>query len=542
MGHQEGTASRLFARLSGIFIPTPCGRLLVQLLFWGILGVLALLCLNASIGPGYPWVNHDVASSLAAGQRLADGDRLYVDWIDNNPPFYYFFCEGVVKISRWLQLSAVATYHLSVLFLTVPGWLLLKRAMPPLNSSDDPFIFTGTAYLLAAVLANFEGSDFGQREHLFALLFIPYALWRVLDGKRSASTVLYLLILGCFASMKPDFFGLVLLIEFYCGFVGKPRLGRWFLNAGAVAAGFAMPYAILCFHSMNSLRQFLDFILPFHLSGGHDAYFEEGGWLQDWWFSQNPASTVLLLVGIICACLVWRLRLDLRRHLILGALLMTGAVLSIQLQHKFWSYHFAVLFALLLIFDAFLLQRLFVHCLKSHRVRLIGGSVLVGFTLWLLGPRLLSQFERLGSRPETEIDILEPALSEVLPGEKILFLSPSIDFSHTLIFRNIRSAGPWAFNFTLPAIVRLQSQTERDRLLKRYIENLQEVIHRERPRLLCFSPSTQALDGRTIHQILVMENGLLSHSGYQSWKSCSETVDLKDWIVYEPASGAPDCR
>jgi hypothetical protein len=113
--------------------------------------------------------NHDVALLLQAGERWLDGQRLYIDLIDVNPP-----------LAIWISALPAALER--VVGLTDPiGWSMLLTSAAVAGSAAATLAVLrgrpgGRVAALAALwtLAVLPGDDSGQREHLVACAVLPY--------------------------------------------------------------------------------------------------------------------------------------------------------------------------------------------------------------------------------------------------------------------------------------------------------------------------------------------------------------------------------
>jgi len=113
--------------------------------------------------------NHDVALLLKAGERWLDGQRLYVDLIDVNPPLAIWLSALPTALERGLGLLDPMAWS---------AWLTCAAVVAATAATgavlrDRP---GGAAAALAALwtLAVLPGDDFGQREHLVACAALPY--------------------------------------------------------------------------------------------------------------------------------------------------------------------------------------------------------------------------------------------------------------------------------------------------------------------------------------------------------------------------------
>lgn len=496
----------------------PSARRIVSLAFLASLTLLGALFVRTAATREYPWVNLDSASGIVNGLKMASGHRLYVDWLQNNPPSWFQLCHLEALASRALGLHPVAVYHLGVLAFSLAGFLLLRRAFPP-REGPDPFPFMVVAHLLVTVVPNLAAHDFGQREQLFALLFLPYLLWRLFDGGVSPWVALHLVALGHFALMKPGFVAAVVLTELSLG--PRLRVGRW------LALGAALPLTLLAIHSLDSVRAFFGWLLPLHALGIYDAYGEPGSMFGRMWTDQGPLAVALPLTLLVTALLAWFLRVHPVRHFVVAAALLALTVVSIYTQHKFWSYHYAFLYAQLVVFSAFLLHRVLHELVRPALAALVASALALTF----FGPRLVSQAERFTGEPEALDRSLAHRFRALGAGAPVLVLSTSVDFETDALLTGVREVGPWCFNFTVPAMARLDGIGARHRAFARYTESLRRLVEGEKPALVAFSPGRQALPkGVTMHGIFQEEYRLLDGQPYRE-----EPPTRTGWRLYRRA-------
>ena len=162
--------------------------------------------------------NDDATWLIAVARRLLRGGSLYsADLVEINPPLIIWLTSAVVMLADALRLDAVALWRLFVgvqvaLSVWLVGWTLAA-------STDDGDVATRPLVLaaVATIAACLPAWNFGQREHLIALWFLPYvfvsAAW--LGGAPVPATVRWAagVLLGLAVSLKPHYALAVLLIE-----------------------------------------------------------------------------------------------------------------------------------------------------------------------------------------------------------------------------------------------------------------------------------------------------------------------------------------
>ena len=126
-------------------------------------------------------VHHDVAYYVNAVGRWLDGARLYRDLIDVNVPTIYAVMALPIWAARRLHVDPMPAYTLFVLLLAAMSaglaWHCARRILPGPGALPD--ILAGVLLVGFVVIPGF---DFGQREHLAAILIAPYAVSRAGRG------------------------------------------------------------------------------------------------------------------------------------------------------------------------------------------------------------------------------------------------------------------------------------------------------------------------------------------------------------------------
>jgi len=170
------------------------------------------------LGHLFPPINHDAALLLRLAERWLEGERLYVDMIDVNPPLVVW----LLAIPAWLgsALPAVETptWFAATVIAAVTGSALLTRAALrqalPGGAALSRAALPLCAYTLLAVLPD---HDFGQREHLLLCGALPYlALAAARAGGRAVPLGLALAVgawAGVVFAIKPMFLAIPAAVE-----------------------------------------------------------------------------------------------------------------------------------------------------------------------------------------------------------------------------------------------------------------------------------------------------------------------------------------
>lgn len=460
---------------------------------------------------GFPLVNHDVAFNLYTGRLIAAGRRLYVDRFEVNPPTIMFLSAGVDQVARWLRLSPVLLFHACVLALGGLGLSAIDRLY---QARDDArgLLLMGLAYLLVLVGCGLPGDPgltyaFGQREQLFLLLFIPYLLARM--GHPGDGSLPRWLLFGTalFASFKPHFVALLLVVE-AMRWPRRPQRHEVTL----LGAGFLLPFLVLFLRSPASLLGFVRTVLSTHVGGAYAAFDEP-------YLACLSSPVHLWLVGYaITAAVVigWANRRGPAsvtaglpsRALLASVSLPLVAYLAVCHQHKFWDYHFIPVLGLLLVLTVAALLDLLATC--PPRCSTLATGIAAGVLVACLGlamrqTRLLAadwQNER-GSFPGAALMRIAPLLT---PGSRTLYYSTSNLHVRLAYLLHQQTVGPWGHDFTYPSMVRNPDAGERARLIADYCARQRELIRVERPDAIVFHSTGQALESEAqdMYNVLVL--------------------------------------
>lgn len=129
-------------------------------------------------------LNHDTAWYLYVAQGLLKGGELYRDFVEVNPPLGMWLTVPVVMLSRATGAGPIETLYGVFFAITAMSLLLAWRYLAIVGGVPD-WVKKFVLILLAGAFLFIPGSSFGQREHLLALLFMP---WFILRAARSQGT------------------------------------------------------------------------------------------------------------------------------------------------------------------------------------------------------------------------------------------------------------------------------------------------------------------------------------------------------------------
>ena len=165
------------------------------------LGMSTLLALLADTG-------HDQLWLLLAAQRLLLGSAPHLNpygptVFESNPPLAIWVSAIVVRAASLLHLSLTVTLKLAVTLLAIASATisgkLLRRLNPALTRDQLWLLGIAFVFIFGAVPAR----DFGQRDHILALLVLPYLVAAALRPIPVPARVFITLIAALGIALKP---------------------------------------------------------------------------------------------------------------------------------------------------------------------------------------------------------------------------------------------------------------------------------------------------------------------------------------------------
>lgn len=488
-----------------------CAAALAALLVWG--GELA----------SHKWANHDVANALYIGERMLEGERLYVDWLYFVMPSAMFLYTGACWAARALGLTPPTAVHLGVVALGLLGAWVIRRSLP---ASAARAVVT-LAYLGILAHAGLAPVDFAQRDHIFALLLVPYLLWRSSERPASAPVLALAALLGCAATIKPSLLAALAVVEaFHLRDRGR-RLAVW----TALAAGAALPWAWLALHSPDSLAGFLEELVPYYAAGSYDAFDRPAAR-----FLRGPGNRVLAALGLFLAGSAgFALARGVvpRRACALALATATLLYLSVFQQGKFFSYHQIPYAGVAWVLGTYFAVRAADSLCRPWLRRAVPVTLAL-LALAVVGRGTLELARLVRAGPTAHARPILPLLA----GQRLVaIMSTSVEgdlFSYTFS-HDLEVMGPWTSNYTVSSFFGVRDPGARRLLFERYFEPIAEKLRTEQPGLVLFSPFHQALPGRTtMHDVFVERYRLFPTPDYQPWRRTQN-----GWIVYRRVPERP---
>lgn len=183
---------------------------------WLVPSIVTLAAAAAWAWHGALPLNHDVAWIWEGAGRLLHGARFGSGVDDVNPPLAWWLTEIPAALSQTTGLSASISFSGFLAILGAASILIALRLMPKEMPRSNLVLF---AAFSAWAFLFMPGYDFGQREHLMAMMPLPYlcAAASRAEGESAAPPLRLAagIVAGIGFCLKPYFLFIPLLVEIW---------------------------------------------------------------------------------------------------------------------------------------------------------------------------------------------------------------------------------------------------------------------------------------------------------------------------------------
>jgi len=242
-----------------------------MLLLTGTALALALLATGCSF-----WINHpmliycDQGLYLSMAQLLLEGRVPYVDMFDVNPPLAIYFQLIPVLVSKYFHVPVTLCFSMYIYALNFVSCFLIAWMLLAVRRYSAVLLAV-CALVGFAYFNQIQRLDFGQREHIFCILYAPFFILRYLRWEGFKPGRYQAIIVGAFAGIglafKPHFMLMACAPEVV-----------WWLRTGklrplvAVEVQAAIAVILLyLFHFLflppAEMKAFFDFVVPIYKEG-----------------------------------------------------------------------------------------------------------------------------------------------------------------------------------------------------------------------------------------------------------------------------------
>jgi hypothetical protein len=273
----------------------------------------------------------DVSWYLYASGRILEGDRLYEDLIELNPPLIVWLNVPVAWVAHQTGWPAALLYRCFIVLLAVGSFLLTRMAFRRLREPSTPPGRRLFLLLVAFTLLALAAGDFGQREHLMLILVLPYLFVAAARLEGVPVSFVFASLVGVLAgigvALKPYFLLVPLLVE----------LGRLPIRLRATARPETIAVGLVAIGYLAAVQLWAPSYWPLMTKLG-TVYRQ---------FVNVPLLATALVgegAGVALSALFSSVALRHRKKkcALAGVLLLAtiGLYASAVLQQKGWRYHF----------------------------------------------------------------------------------------------------------------------------------------------------------------------------------------------------------
>lgn len=189
-------------------------KVTIARLWWVIFALFVLLFFIAYWNQ-YASVGFDVSVFIGCAQQVLAGQKWCLEVAEINPPLISYLSCIPVLLTQLCGFSVAQSFVVFVVSLI--GFSITVSILAIRRATEHQLIVAGTAIISAFSGFYLSVNDFGQREQLFVMLYLPFFLIRWLrvesvDVNRGAALLAGLMAgIGC--CIKPFFFLIMLAVE-----------------------------------------------------------------------------------------------------------------------------------------------------------------------------------------------------------------------------------------------------------------------------------------------------------------------------------------
>ncbi len=287
---------------------------------------VALGCAGVAI-QAQAYLNHDVAWVLLSSERLLNGGVFGRDIVAANPPLIWWISAIPMGLARLTGLTPLLTFNFFMAAMLSLSLIASDRLLRSQLEATGRVAFLGVAAFLLSLGA---GRDFGQREHMTAIMAMPYLLLVLRRTRGEDAGRPFAIAVGTAAALgfafKPHLLAVPVVAELFLlsriGFsrtVRRPELSAALITVLAYVAAMLLAARPYLFEAAPKIAEvYWAFNKP-DLAG----------------LAQNAVAsfTALLLAALLLVARRWP------AHATLFTIAAAGFMVAAILQWKAYTYH-----------------------------------------------------------------------------------------------------------------------------------------------------------------------------------------------------------
>jgi hypothetical protein len=285
----------------------------------------------------YKTMAGDMGLYLQCGQLLLSGQRPYVDFFDTNPPLIMYL--SMLPAFLHATISGDVVFWFQICMLALSMFVMAGLAVLLYQSELKRLIFPALACIsLMSMMSMF---DYGQREYIFFLLFLPYFFFCLVRSKEKAPgkkwymplAITFGIAAGIGFSLKPHFLIFLLFLEGWTAKNCGLSYLKYMLRPELLACIFTgLVYALHFLFLPSDIKfGFFDQLMPMMVNGFAAFDADKPFFLSSLWASLTIYSLIAIVLSI-----VYFKKMQLAFPLLL---MLISSILLILIQAKNWSYY-----------------------------------------------------------------------------------------------------------------------------------------------------------------------------------------------------------
>ncbi|MCC6153091.1 MAG: hypothetical protein IT367_05000 [Candidatus Hydrogenedentes bacterium] len=482
---------------------TPPGRG-VTIVAWALFEIVAGFVIFCAFFAGFP-LNHDAAVMLQVGDVMRHGGIPYRDIIEITPPIAPALHIIPILIAETTSLSVPNAFSLFVTMLVAIACWQIYRLL-----RLDVFEFT-TARRLLFLSAWLTGTlcvqlamDYGQREHLFAVMLLPWLLCRIArhNGARipHAASLSIGIVTSPFFLQKPFFLAVVGAMEL--ALLVRSRAFRALVSTEIIALiAWTLAYALYLLSLPQDARDELRFLISF-LSQHYGAY--DGNFFDE----ENAYSHKWIAgVALVAIAMLRFYAPRMRAHVValLAALVLCFAAYVIQ--GKGWFYHQIPVRMAATALLAFLVtsprDTATLLNIKPY-LRKIAAPICFAFLAMPIVYFSLVWHPQRAVRADYVRIMTKKILMHAAPGDYVTFISSDLRWAYpSVIYANVKLGSRYNIDFMAPMLYHdnkgdqgkpfpYRTANEQSESEKRYLQRRAEDVERFHPKFIAIDTNAAA--------------------------------------------------
>ena len=380
----------------------------MPLILFGVVFVIAIAL--RQIVP----LNTDVSWLLVVCERMLDGQHLYGDIIEINPPMAAFAYLPGVALARLIGIDPRHVIDAQLLLLAAASLFAVSRILrlsPSLSVSNG----WSLAIWAAAVVTILPMHVFAQREHMALLTFLPALAVYAMRSSREPLPLWAILIAGVGAGITLAFKPFFTVPVALCILFAAIRARSWrtlFAPENVIAAVLVISVSV---GTYVFYPEYFTVTYP----PVRDTYLS---WSMPLSVIFLNDATLVFAVAMVSVLLARQTRAP-DNLLLVAVLASAGFAVSFYLQRRGWAYHSYPMVAVALLAMGYALTGSAGEKIRSRRAEAVSGFVMAA----------TFAFGMLWFNTNVYVGPIKEAVADLKPHPRILMLSGEAALGHPLV-------------------------------------------------------------------------------------------------------------